>query len=106
MKRLLVILPFLLLLAGCVREREALSSPEGTDGLGKVTLSFEVAAGERDGSATKSVLGEDTPLDNLYIAVFGGSGYLKEYVKAFDLEQVADTTYIDRQGYSRTVPRY
>ena len=92
--------------AGCTQEAEELRPsgaklPEGA----KVTLTFVV---EADGEAAVKAqsLGEDTPLDNLYLAVFGGSGYLKEYVKTQDLEQVADTTYVDREGYERTVPRY
>ena len=92
-------------LTGCVRELERDARGDVLPEDAKVTVTFMVEADSE--AATKSQsLGEDTPLDNLYIAVFGGSGYLKEYVKATDLEQVADTTYVDREGYYRTVPRY
>lgn len=51
--------------------------PEGA----KVEVRFTVAA---EGlSPTKAqALGEDQPLQNLHLAVFGSSGYLKEYVEA------------------------
>lgn len=75
---------FLLIFAllGCVPElpiRPDLDDegyPEGA----KVTLQFSVSAG--DAMPATKALGEKPELDSLYLAVFGSSGYLKEYVKA------------------------
>jgi hypothetical protein len=75
---------FLLIFAllGCIPELpvqpEVLDEgyPEGA----KVTVRFSVS---NDGFApTTKALGEAPELDSLYLAVFGSSGYLKEYVKA------------------------
>ncbi len=75
---------FLLIFAllGCVPELpvqpEVLDEgyPEGA----KVTVRFSVS---KDGFApTTKALSEAPELDSLYLAVFGSSGYLKEYVKA------------------------
>lgn len=58
--------------------------------------------------ATKG-LGEGGDLSTLHLAVFGGSGYLKEYVEAFPT-RIADYTYTttDKDGnpVSYTVPCY
>ena len=75
-----------------------------------ITIPFEVAgddlAGRPDPATRTVMLGEDTPIETMHVAVFGGSGYLKEYVKAQDLTRMADTTYVDGNGLSRTVARY
>ena len=95
------------LLTACVQDR---MQPEVSEGsvAGQVTIPFEVMGPDVSGApATRTILlGEDTPLDSLYVAVFGGSGYLKEYVKAQQLSRIADTTYVDAQGIPHTVARY
>lgn len=102
------ILAAVLLVTACTRETDlpegsTASFPEGAP----VTLSFEVEGDEAPGPGTRTVLlGEDTPLEDLYLAVFGGSGYLKEYVKAQNLRQITDTTYRDAADIPRTVTRY
>lgn len=73
---------------------------------GTVTIPFCVSGEELAGPSTRTVaLGKDTPMESLYVAVFGGSGYLKEYVKTTNLTR-SDTTYVDRYGVSRTVALY
>jgi hypothetical protein len=105
---LLHILGAVLALAACSREAELPEPssepfPEGAT----VTIPFEVMGDDAGTPGTRTVeLGEDTPLDNLFLAVFGGSGYLKEYVKAQNLSQIADTTYLDAANVPRTVSRY
>ena len=86
----------LLALVSCVKDLEYRdgnypSAPEGAT----VTIPFSVTLEERVSPATKAVvLGEDPTLDNLYIAVFGSSGYLKEYVKAQNIQQSGTVHYI------------
>jgi hypothetical protein len=61
-----------------LQEPEPSDYPEGA----QVTIRFTVAA---EGLAPKTkaqALGEDQPLQSLHLAVFGSSGYLKEYVEA------------------------
>lgn len=78
--------------------------PEGA----KVEVRFTVAA---EGlSPTKAqALGEDQPLQNLHLAVFGSSGYLKEYVEAFpDSEPSGTVVFEDPNDPEKktTVPLY
>ena len=72
--------------------------PEGQP----VKISFSVLGSEL---STKA-LGESGDIDSLYVAVFGGSGYLKEYVKATSLGVNGTTTYTDSNNVKHTVPRY
>ena len=96
------------LLVGCTREQEPeqprnLPSAEGE----KVTLSFSVVTDAPDGPATKA-LGEATELNNLRLAVFGRSGYLKEYADATILDKTEDFKYtytIDVNGEKREIHR-
>ena len=71
----------LLAICSCVRiqdgPQEGSSYPEGAT----VTISFAVMGDGISPTKTQS-LGEDEPLQNLHLAVFGSSGYLKEYVQA------------------------
>ena len=105
MKRIVWIFLWAMALVSCVQE--AFQPEEREDEcVGTVTIPFTVSGDEVAQAGTRAIeLGEDTPMDNLYIAVFGGSGYLKEYVKAQDLTR-SDTTYVDRYGISRTVALY
>ena len=83
MKRIGYWLLLLCLVMACVPElpvqpEPALESyPEGA----KVTVQFSVSNTGSMPAATKA-LGEKPELDSLFLAVFGSSGYLKEYVKA------------------------
>ena len=97
-----------LTLAACVPQVEFDDRPDGSfPEDGKVTISFQVAGDELGSPATRAVvLDEETPLQSLYLAVFGSSGYLKEYVQAQDLQRITDTTYLDAAGVPRTVARY
>ena len=82
----------------CVRELPIVPDlvedafPEGEP----VTISFSLPAE----SQTK-VLDENGTLNTLHIAVFGSSGYLKEYVKAEDRGAGTATTYKDPYGHIR-----
>ena len=70
-----------------------------------VTITFDVPMLE---PATKS-LGEGGELKSLHLAVFGGSGYLKEYVEAHPVsttDYTYQTTDKDNNTISRTVPCY
>ncbi len=86
-----------------LEEPEAAPSEEA-----KVTIRFSVAA-EGLAPTKAQQLGEDQPLTSLHLAVFGSSGYLKEYVEAtpdgtpvgsIDFEDPNDPTKIT------TVPLY
>ena len=103
---ILLLLPF-----SCSKEMEqeqeplqqamSASSVEGRP----VTIEFDVPG---FGPATKA-LGEGGELHSLHLAVFGGSGYLKEYVEATPV-RIDDYTYemADKDGnlVPRTVPCY
>jgi len=72
----------LFLVLGCIPDLPVQPEPlvEGYPEGAKVTVRFSVTdAGHMP--ATKA-LGEKPDLDSLFLAVFGSSGYLKEYVKA------------------------
>lgn len=110
MKRELRLISLLLtlLLTGCMREplvrenRGGQPFPEGAP----VTLNFTVEAEGMEDFATKA-LGEDSPLENFYVAVFGSSGYLKEYVKASLLSKNPEPyEYEDFSGRHRSVDAY
>ena len=83
-------LAFLLLVCSCVNplvepeaDEDGGTYPEGA----KVTVTFTVA-GEGIAPTKAQALGEDQPLTSLHLAVFGSSGYLKEYVEAIPGGQV------------------
>ena len=74
-------------LMSCVREPEAVdpATPSGVEGE-KVSVHFTMRGSEPISPSTKVLDDggslENADLQNLYLAVFGSSGYLKEYVKA------------------------
>ena len=76
-KWMLIGLLFLPLLA-CEREWEPEVVAEEADPQGEVTVTFTVPA---DQIPTKA-LGEDPGLETMHLAIFGSSGYLKQYVPA------------------------
>ena len=82
----------------CMRELQPVPEvvdepfPEGEP----VTLSFSLPA-----EAPTKALEENGVLKTLHIAVFGSSGYLKEYVKAVDQGPGTPITYTDPYGYTR-----
>jgi len=82
MKKIGYWLLLLLLVLSCVPELPVQPVPvdEGYPEGAKATVHFSVSGGSLM-PATKT-LGEKPELDSLYLAVFGSSGYLKEYVKA------------------------
>ena len=84
MRKWIVIAAAALAALSCSREREQdlFVEPEG-----QVEVTFSVTG---DQLATKAFLGEAPQLETMHIAVFGGSGYLKEYVKA---EKISEGTY-------------
>ena len=79
-----IFLLFLPLLA-CHREWEQESGEEGPDPEGEVTVVFSVPVDE---IPTKA-LGENPGLVSMHLAVFGSSGYLKQYVPATLLKAAA-----------------
>lgn len=104
-----------LALTACVRPLAELEPGVVSDAFpeGKpVTITFSVpVAGVEPGTKT---IGETGILNTLHLAVFGSSGYLKEYVKAVNLGLATDeegqavtTSYTDPYGTSHTdVPVY
>jgi len=98
MKRCLLYIGLLLMTLACVREL-----PEWEQGSvspneeGKVTITFSIPA--VGGGPTTKVLGEggtvgpDQELETLHLAVYGSSGFLKEYVKAKYLGISGTTSY-------------
>ena len=104
MKKGWLILLFAALLS-CVREAEPVPASESSVEGRPVTITISVPGFEPE---TKG-LDEGGTLSTLRLAVFGGSGYLKEYVQA-DPVRTTDYTYealnADNQLVSHTVPCY
>jgi hypothetical protein len=102
---------FMLAIGACVNpiaepepEKDGNTYPEGA----KVTVSFTVA-GEGIAPTKAQALGEDQPLTSLHLAVFGSSGYLKEYVEAIPSgEPIGTYTFPDPDDpdTQTTVPLY
>ena len=103
MRKWIVIAAVALAALSCSREMEQnflLDEPEG-----QVEITFSVTGNQE----TTKALGEEPQLESMYIAVFGGSGYLKEYVTA---ELKSKGTYLykyeDNKGETieKEVPEY
>lgn len=82
----------LLMAVACVRE---LPEPEGAgdpfpEG-GKVTVTFSVP--DFEGEVGTKAIDDKGSLQTLHLAVFGSNGYLKEYVKAIQLEETTQYYY-------------
>ena len=75
MKKLIYIFLILLGFTSCMKDDKATMEPDATD---KVEIIFGVDLPE---THTK-VMADDPQVQNLRVAVFGGSGFLKEYVQA------------------------
>jgi len=101
MKRFTYILfAFLLAAVSCVKEQ--LSTPTTqTETDGKVNISFYVDAAEAN-PATKA-FSDDPSIQTLKVAVFGGSGYLKEYVSATFDEAVDNYDGTEKTKYKYSV---
>ena len=105
MRKYLYILLLLLPLFACNRELSPLALEEPVDdapeGTVSVTFSFTVPA---EDSATKA-LSESSELETMHLAIFGSSGYYKEYVKA---EKISGPTHGTRTcgGEDRIVDVY
>ena len=69
----------------CIREKDQDNNGEPLPEGAQVTINFSVY-GDGLSSTPSRALSEKVPLENLYLAVFGSSGYLKEYVQATMLE--------------------
>lgn len=102
MRKWLFIAAAALMALSCSREMEQdwEEVPEG-----KVKISFSVTG---DQLATKA-LGEDPQLETMHVAVFGGLGYLKEYLEAeLESEGTYEYHYEDADGnpVSKVVPAF
>ena len=101
------IIPFgmaALLALSCSREEEPAVVPQEPEG--RVELTFTLVG---DTPSTKT-LGEEPELETLHLAIFGGSGYLKEYVEATRKGVgTYEYEYLDSDGVTTrrvTVPQY
>lgn len=103
MRKWLYILMAVLPVLSCSREKDLdlVMEPEG-----RVEITFTVTG---EGAATKA-LGESPNLQTMHLAIFGGSGYLKEYVQAEQVGDVGEYVYhfTDNDGNpaSQKVPEY
>ncbi len=75
MKKLIYIFLILLGFTSCMKDDKVTMEPDATD---KVDIIFGVDLPE----VHTKVMADDPQVQNLRVAVFGGSGYLKEYVQA------------------------
>lgn len=102
---MLLLLPLL----SCIRESREVE-PLQEDGApdGRVSITFSCSLPETSLPSTKA-LGESSELHSMYLAVFGSSGYYKEYVPA-ELVSSAKVkrTFYDESGapYTRKVDTY
>lgn len=71
-----IVLCILLIGAGACTERIQLENPQEE---GMVTIDMSVTI---PNLATKAVMAEDPDIDNIYVAIYGSSHYLNDYVKA------------------------
>ena len=85
MKKLIYIFLILLGFTSCMKEDRATMEPDATD---KVDIIFGVDLPE---THTK-VMADDPQVQNLRVAVFGGSGFLKEYVQADPIGYATENT--------------
>lgn len=81
MKKLIYIFLILLGFTSCIKDDKATLEPEAT---GKVDIIFGVNLPEP--LVNTKAMADRPQVQNLYVAVFGGSGYLKEFVEAELLE--------------------
>lgn len=77
MKKLIYIFLILLGFTSCMKEDKGTMEPVATD---KVEIIFGVNLPEP--LVNTKAMADKPQVQNLYVAVFGGSGYLKEYVEA------------------------
>ncbi len=91
MKRFVGFIILLSGLLGCVRELPELPAPDPIAEEARVTVTMTIPAVTLSPD-TKS-LGEEIELNSLRLAIFGSSGYLKEYVSAKNLQKVQDVSY-------------
>lgn len=80
--------------ADSLLEPERDETPDGLPEGAKVTISFMVASEDLPSTKAQN-LGEDPALTSLHLAVFGSSGYLKEYVEATPTGPCGETTFTD-----------
>ncbi|MBR0313806.1 MAG: hypothetical protein IJK39_01600 [Bacteroidales bacterium] len=85
MKKLIYIFLILLGFTSCMKDDKVTKEPEATD---KVEIIFGVDLPE---TMTK-VMADDPQVQNLRVAVFGGSGFLKEYVQADPIGYATENT--------------
>lgn len=98
MKKILIdsiaVFTALIAFSSCIREKlPDETRPNKYEGQ-EVTVYFGVQLPEAAGPATKA-LGEQPEITSLHVAVFGSSGYLKEYKLA---EPVPANTYVSAEG--------
>ena len=99
MKKLIYIFLILLGFTSCMKEDKGTMEPEATD---KVDIVFGVNLPEP--LINTKVMADKPQVQNLKVAVFGGSGYLKEYVEAtpVDLATTNETRYNYKVSLSLT----
>lgn len=83
MRRLMTMLAAVLIVGSCAKNTQP-SDLVSVDGDGKVTITFSASFPAMPLTATKA-MGEEPTLQSLYLAVFGPSGALNEYVQATQL---------------------
>ena len=112
MKKVLLLISLLALACSCARESEPeVRKPEASGVVegARVRVNISIPGTESDAGPGTRSLGEGGLLNTLHLAVFGGSGYLKEYAEA-NLVSSGTYTYetvdADNHPVSKTVPMY
>lgn len=87
MKKLIYIFLILLGFTSCMRDDKVTMEPDASD---KVDIVFAVNLPEP--IINTKVMADQPQVQNLRVAVFGGSGYLKEYVEATPIDKATANT--------------
>ena len=105
--RLHIFLLLVLALLSCAREVDLVPGEEDGAPDGRVTVTFSVLC---DTEPATKALGEASNLDRdrMYLAIFGGSGYFKEYINATFVSQTKEMhsfSIEDSEGNESTVEK-
>lgn len=80
-------------------EQDNVLVPAGHEPTGKVMVSFQVAVPGEPGRPSTKAMANTPAIDNIYVAVFGGSGFYNEWIRA-SIDNVSEANY---NGTSSTV---
>lgn len=81
-----------LVLAACSPLERDIPSVPSAEPTGKVNVSFQVTVPGESRTASTKAMANTPAIDNIYVAVFGGSGFYNEWVRA-TIDNVSEANY-------------